>query len=246
MHPTDDGLRLLLDEEMLGDRAHSTARHLEACTECQARLDQMGEDGAAWAAAFERLDLPAPAITADALMRRADLEGSRSPRWAAAAAVASVFLAGSLLALPSSPFRIFPGLPSRGEPASDELDRPPVVAEGVQRGVALRPEFEAQVVFPEHAAGEVAVRLVAGDELRLEAFGADVGFGVRGSRIHVDQVDIPVRYVLTVPQQLEELVVRAGSRILFRKSGSMMIPAYDLSTQNEVVIPLLGDQGENR
>jgi hypothetical protein len=220
MHLTDETIDHLVHDELSAAEHREARSHLSTCAVCRRREVEMTAEDREIAGALAVLDRPSAAVNADAIVRRARRGRGR---WRLAVAGSALLAATAAAAMPGSPVRRW---------LFEESDRPvaapevvaPVIAEeqsAAERGVAMVPGDSADVVFDaRQESGEIAIRIVAGRELRVRAIGGSAGFVVRPGGVRVRNDGSRASYELLVPAALGRMRVTVAGRELFaRRTG---------------------------
>lgn len=247
-HLSDERLIAHLDGELSESDRRRAERHLEACGECAAALEELRLASRHLTEALARIDRPAPARDPG---RVRGLHRSRkswvSRRSLAAAAVLLILATGAAAAIPGSPVRewlartLRTEAPAVEEPAGQE-DAPPVAAAtDREAGVAVEAaDGDITVRVLDAATGTlIRVRLVDGDRAgvraeraryrtsagRIDVLGAGPGEvrvelprGVGSARLEAEGRPLLVVRGREV-RILAPAADSAGSEILFRIGG---------------------------
>ena len=228
MHVREAELVALFDGELDAAAARSLRDHLARCSSCAARSRGIEALLDANRDALEALDAgTAPAVSVDELIERARLaapiprERGRPqgrPRLQRAAAVAFLVVAAAAAAatIPDSPVR---------DAASGLLERfraePPPTAEGGEAAVAFEPAARLVVAFAERQErGAIVIVLAPGPTARVGARDGTARFSVGTDSVAVDNRGSAANYVVTVPDDLADVLVRVGQTTVFRRSGA--------------------------
>ena len=221
MHLTDETLDHLLHAELSAADNHAARSHLSTCAVCRSREMEMTAEDREIADALAVLDRPTAAVNADAIIRRARRGGGR---WRLAVAGSALLAATAAAAMPGSPVRRWLFEESDRPVAAPEVVAPVAAAaeqSAAERGVAMVPGDSAEVVFDaRQESGEIAIRIVAGRELRVRAIGGSAGFVVRPGGVRVRNDGSRASYELLVPAAVGRVRVTVAGRELFaRRAG---------------------------
>jgi len=221
MHLTDETIDHLLHAELPTAEHREARSHLSTCAACRRREVEMAAEDGEIAGALAVLDRPIAAVDADTIVRRARRGGGR---WRLAVAGSALLAATAAAAMPGSPVRRWL-FEERDRPvAAPEMVAPVVAApeqSAAERGVAIVPGDSAEVVFDaRQESGEIAIRIVAGRELRVRATGGSAGFVVRPGGVRVRNEGSRASYELLVPAAVGRVrVIVAGRELFARRAG---------------------------
>lgn len=230
-HPSDGDLVRLLDGET---EDPALEEHLGACDDCRRRYRRI----AGWSRQVGRaLDAADPLVEEpEDRDREAEASGGLSvPRWAKAAAVALLVLAGALALEPVRAWVV-----DRAERVARHLGfvEPRAPDAGAADGgasIAFVPEgrrLRIQVEAPQPE-GELEVTAGPGDgRVRASVVGGEPGAGGPAPGFAAFPSELRIRngsgsaasYRVTVPASLQEVEIRLGDRRLARLAGDELAP----------------------
>jgi len=164
------------------------------------------------------LDHPVPAVTAEAIVRRATPR-RRPMRWAAAVLL-TLGAAGAAFALPSSPLRRWvAGVVERW--SGERAPGPRRTAQEGDRGagIAVVPGDALLVLFDGSAAGAVRVVLADRADVLVRAGTNRASFTSGDARLLIDTRGVPDTFTVEIPRAALRVEIRAGRSRLFLKDG---------------------------
>ena len=229
MHLHDGELQGLLDGELSGSEKESLRAHVEGCEQCAPRMEAMKFAFRETGQLLTALDESPPPMSVDELIeiaQRRHIPARRAPRgiaWAASVA-GLVVVTIVAAAIPGSPVRaIVQNLLEELGPASPQPTAPAEPWDA-QAGVAITPDGAIEIIFDAaQSSGSIEVQLIQTDIARIEVRGDSVGFAVGDRSIRVENQNATANYRITLPEDLQQTVIRIGTRTVFAKQGSRIL-----------------------
>lgn len=226
-----------LDEELVQRQVHAelrvsereaVERHLSACATCQARVAEAAREDQWLMGVLERLDHPAPAITARGVITAAGHGRGALGRWAAGLLLL-VGTTGVLYAMPGSPLRAWVAGVAQSLIAP-RADHPPLPSEEpfpAERGIAVAPGARFVIQFaPDKQQGQLSLSLTPGDEVVIRSRGPGVTFTSEAGRLVVTNAGPAADFVVELPDDAPWIELRIGERRLALKQDRRLdLPA---------------------
>lgn len=222
-HPDAGRLQALLDDALASGESATLREHLERCTMCHERLEELRVESADVSAALRLLDVPPPTLSAAAIRRRAARRRALGSL-TRAAAIVLLAAAGAAALAPGSPVRdwIASAWHSLATPETPSVEAAPSVTGGVR----LRPAGDRLDVHVVDAEPSLRLRVVwsAADVASARATGGGevAGYEASGERLLVragsaDELEV------TLPRMLRSTTVLVNGRELVRKRGDELV-----------------------
>lgn len=193
--------------------------------------------------ALRTLDYSVERVSADVIIQRARARAAQR-RWRFAAA-AVVMLAASIAgALPGSPVRRWLTEALRDTPASvvpPAQTQPAQVPERIRemRGVVTSIGAAAEVAFTDwQTAGEVAIRFIAEQELRIRSTESPERYLVRPEGIRVRNPGSRAVYELDVADRAADVRILANGRTIFERRAGRIVQGPSPRADGAYVVSL--------
>lgn len=234
MHLDDERLQRLIDGELTEADENAALQHVTSCADCRRRLEEGKREQSRVHEMLRSLDSPAPAVSADAIMSRAEAEERGSvadeearsrPRvpWLRQAAVLAVVigLAGAAYAIPGSPVRGWihditgklAGRPETPAPA------PRPGHTGVS-GVAVPPGDRLTILFEPGAKGaELRIDLTDGPDAHVHGPAGAAAYTSSAGYLLVRGLDSTAVFQVLIPRSAPWVEIRAQDERVFLKEG---------------------------
>lgn len=184
------------------------------------------------------LDHPAPAVTAEAIARRA--RGPSRVRWAAAVLL-TVGIAGAAFALPASPLRSWvAGVMKRwsGEDAKATAPARPQEPAREGAGIAVAPGNALVIQFDAAAAGEARIVVADRADILVRAGAGRAAFTSEDSRLLIETQGLADTFAIEIPRDAPRVEVRAHGSRVFLKEGDRLTVGRPADADGVYRIPL--------
>jgi hypothetical protein len=241
MHLDDETIQRLLEQEIHSSTGKSARDHLASCAECRARLAEARLEEAWIFEQLQRLDHPAPGISAQSVMASSR---RRFPGWQrlAAGIVLAVGLSGIAYAAPGSPL---PGLIDRVigliAPAPPRPVSPSQPEQPAQAGIAVSPGERLTIAFASGGDRDTAVVALTGDdEVTVKAVGGTATFNSEPTRLLIQHSGPPARFEISIPRNAPWVELKVGAHSLLLKRGSGVTVDVPPDGKGRYVLPLSG------
>jgi len=189
------------------------------------------------------LDHPVPAVTAEAIARRA-----RRHRWPvrwAAAVLLLIGAAGAAFAFPGSPLRRWvAGIVARwsGGPATVAPPSPAPRSDSGSAGLAVPPGDALVIQFEGAAAGEVRVILADRPDVLVRAGTGRASFTSENRRLRIDARGVADTFAVEIPNAAPRVEIRVSGSRVFLKDGARTTAAVPADSTGRYRIPLAGQR----
>lgn len=231
MHLDDERVQRLVDRELPESAERSARAHLADCSDCRWLVSGAERDGAEVRVLLQRLDHPASAIGAGAIIDRASMESDRwsrgdgdAPRmqWAAGFLVALGIVAAAAYAIPGSPVRAWVGAVQawvgRGHSGGSG---PPSSQDAGMAGVAVTPgeAFVIEIMSPQ-TEGELTIVPTDGTDIIARTRNGAAAFRSSPDRLVIDNRGSSSTVEIRIPHRAPRVEVRLNEVSLYLQDGS--------------------------
>ncbi len=231
MHPDDDALQALMDGELPAQRSADARVHLAACAGCRDRMTAIHTLTEDTFRVLSTLDVGAPAVSFDAIVRRRG-RGARQPnlrRWALAAVVAFT-VSGLAFAAPRSPVRewlrsffhtsddvrvpVTPR-PAPAAPPRSRSDGRDLAGVAVVPGRSLRIDFETR-----QSAGDIAITMTDSAAVTVSTAAGTATFTSSPTVLVVHNAGSAASFDVRIPHEASRIEIRVGGRRVYLRDGA--------------------------
>ncbi len=231
MHMNDERLQRLIDDELASAEKDAALQHVASCADCRRRVEDGTREKDRVHELLRSLDAPAPAVTADAIVRRAEAEepgraeiatASRSrATWLRRAAGFAIVIgiAGAAYAIPGSPVRGWIHDVTRKLVGRPETPAPAPGRTGVS-GVAVAPGDRLSILIEPGALGaEVRIDLTDGSDVQVHGPAGAAAYTSSAGYLLIRGRDSSAVFDVQIPRSAPWVEIRARDERVFLKEG---------------------------
>jgi anti-sigma factor RsiW len=241
MHLNDERLQRLIDDELAASEWHATQAHLAVCADCRRRFEDVTREKGRVHELLRSLDTPAPAVSVDAIARRAEAEklgraeaaapgraGTAAPSrsrttWLRRAAGFAIVIgiAGAAYAIPGSPVRGWIHDVTRKLTGRPETPAPaPAPGRTGVSGVAVAPGDRLSILFEPGALGaELRIDLTDGSDVQVHGPAGAAAYTSSAGYLLIRGRDSSAVLDVQIPRTAPWVEIRAQDERVFLKEG---------------------------
>jgi hypothetical protein len=229
MHLDDERIQRLVDRELSESAERNARAHLADCADCRRLVSGAEREDTEVRVLLQRLDRPAPATDAGALIDRAamapdrwsrDVDAAPRMRWAAGFLVALGIVAAAAYAIPGSPLRAWVGAVQawvdRGRSSG-----PSTAPETAMAGIAVTPgeAFVIEFTSPQ-TQGELTIIPTDDSEIVARTRNGAAAFRSGPDRLVIDNRGSSSTVEIRIPRSAPRVEVRLDETSLYLQDGS--------------------------
>jgi anti-sigma factor RsiW len=240
VHLTDPELQALDDGEVAQPAATVMRQHLAECPACRGRFDALQRAHAEAAALLAVTDAPAPSLSAETIIRRANYRASRRRVMTVVATGATVLMAvAASAAIPGSPTRsllakLLTARSAEQVPHTQQVGTP---ADTESVGVALVPDHEVVISFgAQQTSGTIRVHLTDSTTVSVTAPGR-LKYSVGTQSVVVSNANSQFSFDISLPRGLHRARIMVVSRVVFQRQDSSVLSIGKQDSLGRYVIP---------
>ncbi len=231
MHLDEERLQRLIDDELASAEKDAALQHVAACADCRRRFEDGTRENRRVHELLRFLDAPAPAMSADAIARRAEAEelgraaaaapGRTRGSWIRRAAGFAIVIgiAGAAYAIPGSPVRGWIHDVTRKLTGRPEAPAPTPGRTGVS-GVAVAPGDRLSILIEPGALGaELRIDLTDGLDVRVQGPAGAAAYTSSAGYLLIRGRDSSAVFDVQIPRSAPWVEIRARDERVFLKEG---------------------------
>ena len=223
MHLDEEQVQRLLHGELPRATETSAREHLARCADCRQRVAEGKRDEDEVYALLRAVDVPPPAIDAEAVAARARAHDFGLKRWAAGILLA-LCIGGAAYAVPGSPLPALVGAVVEwmgGRPESPPTTTSPEAPPDASiAGIAVVPGEGLLIQFTSAQTEGVAhVSLTDGAEVVVRAPIGAATFSSDADRLVIDNAGSSATFEIQIPRAAPRVEVRVSGNRIFLKEG---------------------------
>ncbi len=246
MHLDDERIQRALHGELDAPARTEVERHVATCESCRSRLAAARREEARIYDLLERLDAPAPVVTAGDVIERtrsrafpAEAWSHGAARWAAGI-LAGIVIAGVAYTAPGSPLPRWVASFFGGAPREPRTVTIPVPS----TGIAVDPGQHFTVRFAAtQDSGVLVVGLTGGHELQVQARRGLAPLTSGAEQLTIENRGTSADWEIDVPIDAPWVEITIGDRRVFLKEGQRANADAPFDAGGRYVIPLREPSG---
>jgi len=211
MHLDEERLQRLIDDELASAEKDAALQHVAACADCRRRFEDGTRANRRVHELLRFLDAPAPAMSADAIARRAEAEelgraaaaapGRTRGSWIRRAAGFAIVIgiAGAAYAIPGSPVRGW--------------------IHDVTRKLTGRPDRLSILIEPGALGAELRIDLTDGLDVRVQGPAGAAAYTSSAGYLLIRGRDSSAVFDVQIPRSAPWVEIRARDERVFLKEG---------------------------